>query len=556
MVLFSHVIRYNAFILTTSIMKPSEFTVFLIHLPWYKRLFFPQLLWDFSFEGRYVGEREILEIYKATIYYSWLKSFYDWLFPELFEFVQEVSKTLDSKKGITRQETKNKERALINIFKSIVIMNFTIQPDDLFFHSAAHSIHVVSTGFVEMIENDNFIGSSIEKLLCSSNPFRALINAEACNEALIVLAKKYQNYPFESRDPFGPYSLTKVVAQFKLILKDEDLSRRISLKTVFQALHMLFIPLNCPCDLISELLNFKDENNEKLSRDDIELLYLQAIRAGCIEALAYFDDKLIPFDDKRMIDALKDAAQNEHFEMVFRLMNRISSKNRLEVFQTYSSVKKPWPYRNNEQNILQYSVCHKNTKFTQRILYALDSKDDRMALVTSVKEKHELSALNLAAEMHRTSHLKVMLDALSKEQAIEAIMPRKIDIDTPLYLSNYNKLYEYEEPVMPILLERLFGNNQKLYAAFEYLVNSKISRRKISAWRDNYLANHFPSAYNNAMRFFSFSNAIPGHPLNKEELDLVIQVALYRYYGIFDSVQRSGVEERMEPSSTNFAYKA
>ena len=61
------------------------------------------------------------------------------------------------------------------------------------------------------------------------------------------------------------------------------------------------------------------------------------------------------------------------------------------------------------------------------------------------------------------------------------------------------------------------------------------------------------------MRFFSYSNAIPGHPLNKEELDLVIQVAMYGYYGQFDCVQRAGVEERMgdiKPSPTNFVYKA
>lgn len=192
-------------------------------------------------------------------------------------------------------------------------------------------------------------------------------------------------------------------------------------------------------------------------------------------------------------------------------------------------------------NILQWAVGRSVPKDIQAILNALTDEQERYILITHCPDHDDLSPLLLTAANCAKDNLIMMVNALSHEHVMEAILPEKVTFLTPL-----NDLYsaQRKELIVPVLLNKLFGKNQKLYDAYHYL-EDRTDRKKLEDMRDYYLATHFPSSIQKTFSFFKPGFSIPGHKLSNEELDKVVRVVFYQRYDKFDYVERGKIEARM-----------
>lgn len=589
-------------------MSIHQLKTYVNTLPWYTRIFFSQVIWN-CLQQESITTTEIQAIYASKIQGSWLESFYSWLFPELILFIQipfeEVLPVPVAPSEEIIQLPVNYERALkeaitdldnskfnqlvcflsmhefdndtlIRILQTSMIRE-RFEKTCILLKQTAFSTEVVSRAFVEAIKSTNKDWLGINMLIAcgiGNNywmemsdriiqafdgliPLRAKISAAAINEVILIRAKDYQEIACHKDSYMIRRFHFRVEQDLRDILSNSRMRCKITLETITQLLKNLIIPLKFEWDdssqLVHDILNFKDSEGNQLNSNEHQIAYLKSIEVGRIKTFEKFPEDLVPAHDERVIQALRNAAKNAHYDMVLRLIKKIPSTRRFEILQTKAGV------QNNKQfgdwkepkfpHILQWAACRSVTEDIHTILDALDNLEERYTLITHSPGEDDYSPLLLTSINCRRENFSIMLNALSDEQAMKAILPYKVTFYSPLNQRNcYSHLNDHEIKIMPIILAKVFGENQKLYAAYHYLKRN-LSWKTLYALRDHYLSTYFPTYSQTNFHFFIKSYSIPGHSLNKEELDKVVQVVFYQNYHEFDDVQRSKIKSRMNSMS-------
>ena len=586
-------------------MSVQQLKTYIYALPWYKRIFFPQTIWD-CLQQESITEAEIRAIYASKIYGSWLEPFYGWLFPDLVLFVrmpfEQISLQMEvipleeniiqlpvNYESTLRESIVNKdnsefnrlvsflsthiieEDALIRILRTSMIHKY-YDGTCILLEQSAFTTEVVSKAFVEAVKitNKEWLGINIFQTSSMGNewplieetviqefdgliPLRAKISSASINEVLLIRAKDYQEAACYKDSDMMRHFHYRVCHDLEKLLSNSRMRGKITLETITQLLHYLIVPLEYEHEdsshLVHDALNFKDSEGNQLNSIVHQTAYLNTIKAGRVKTFDKFQEDLIPPHDERVIQALTDAAKNAHYAMVLHLIKKIPSARRFVILQTKSIVRNDKQYKDTNEpeftHILQWAACRPITEDIHAILDTLDNTEERYALITSTPSRDDYSPLLLASVNCRQENLSIMLDALSYEQAIEAILPHKVTFFTPLdQFHSHPQLSNHEIKIMPTLLGKVFGENEKLYAAYQYL-KGNLSWDTLRALRDHYLATYFPTNSQTTLRLFTRSYSIPGHSLNKEELDKVVRVVFYQNYHKFDSAQRERIEFRM-----------
>lgn len=547
---------------TKSIMTTQQLKAYAYALPWYKRIFFSSVIWNYL-QQESVTEAGVRALYTSKIQGSWLEPFYNWLFPALSLFIQiPANYESDLRKSIFNKDDwefnrllgflsthRIEEDTLIRILRNSIRCDY-YYAKRIRSHKTVYNANVVSKAFVEAAKNTNneWLGiDAISAFTYEFSPLRSLINSASINEVLLLLAQNYQAL-ISSQKQHGSFKFVYVEQQLKQMLENKEICNKISRATTLQFFQHILVPFRYDSDTSVALIGYLVSCEDMLHESDIQLAYLQIIRVGRVKALAAFHEDILQPWDERVIQALQDAAKNAHYTMVLHLINKIPSARRFVILQTKAIVQNDKQYQDTREpkftHILQWAACRSVTGDIHVILNALDNIEERCALITKTPNEDDYSPLLLAAINCRQKNLSIMLSILSDEQAIEAILPHKVTFFTPLNPSDSYPVNNHEIKVMPILLDKLFGENQKLYTAYQYL-KTHLGWDTLRALRDHYLATHFPTKRQTAIRFFTGSYSIPGHPLNKEELDKVVRVVFYQNYHEFDTVERSRIESRM-----------
>lgn len=335
------------------------------------------------------------------------------------------------------------------------------------------------------------------------------------------------------------------------LLNCQNIRKKLSLATMRQVLWHSIVPIEHESDthakLVRCVLSFKTPEGAGIEADCIKSAYFQAIKVGRIKALAVFQELMMSHEDEldAMIQALQVAAENRHYPMVLHLINSIPSDKRLSLLLTKAVINDDMPCKGywrvpDKTHVLQWAVCRSVSEDIQCILDAL-TEEERFTLITYMPDEDDFSPLLLAAFICLGDNLVLMLDSLTHKHAIEAILPKKVSVLSPLDVFHSYDHNRHETVIMPILLTKLFGENQKLYDAYHYLGVRPCGWKLLRALRDHYLATHFPSHTQKGLAFFG----IGGNPLSDEELDVVVRVIFYQNYYKFDSIQRGEIEDRM-----------
>ncbi len=239
---------------------------------------------------------------------------------------------------------------------------------------------------------------------------------------------------------------------------------------------------------------------------------------------------------------------------MLHLIQSIPQERRFEVLQIKSLINVESTFRArvelDKTHILQWAACRHAPKDLRTILDALVNEQERYTLITQTIWSPDInhfypqyfSPLMLATANIRMDNLIMMLNSLTHEHVIDAILPKKVSYFTPLY--SHLHCLDTQRYIMPIFLEKLFGENQKLYGAYHYL-KARNDWKTLKALRDHYLASHFPTPTQRHLGFFRFDFSIPGHPLSKEELDLVVRVRFYQRYYELDDIERGKIQAQM-----------
>lgn len=527
-------------------------------LPWYKKIFFPRALFAF-FNAEYF-DRETDEMPKivhlSKIYHelraSMLGFFYHWLFPELACLVtlckQQVgispsgvglmlaitNREYDEIKRIVNlpRASRPDSEALINALILSIKANYLTYA---LMQKHVYDVQMVSRAFVLAINDKEW--RAITTALTLFPFLQERLNVEASNHVFLSTASAHKMH-----------ELTEL---FKL----KCIAQKLTVTTVSRALSYILSRNEYEHDsdlsLLKSLLDFKDADGVGLGADAIETAYLQAVKNGRVNSLKLIQalPNLSQAPMELIIEAVKEAAEHKYYNMVLHLLQMIPSDRRLEVVQTKARFDDNEPIRYVKDskctNILQWAVGYYSTENIQPILDAL-SEPERYLLMTQSEDYYWDSAPILTTvSKNYARNLNTLLNALSPEHLMETILPKKPSID--MALSRCDKRTKHNE-VLPILLNRIFGDNQRLYAAYNAL-ETRMSEnlwKTLYAMRDYYLSVHAPSMIQRRVSFFQQGFSIPGHTLSNQELDLVVRAVFYRHYGQFDHRQRGAIEARVD----------
>jgi len=552
---------------------------YINELPWYKRIFFP---WAFQtrLSEPSISESEVREIYYFQIRSSWLGRVYDWLFPEVIGFSQPsimavqqdtLNPQLDQ---FLHPIPENYENALINsilhrnteefnrliefisthrVEYSTLIRVLRISMREFYGTRTLlrkvelYSTDIVSRAFIDAAKNTNndWWGINAIHQFASHQFLNERLNSASINEVVLLLANVIAN-DHQQNERTNEHDL-------KNLLNCPNICNKISLATMSQVLLYIIVPHKYESEdsarLVRCILSFKTNDGIGLGVDCIKSAYLQTIKAGRIKALTVFQELTGHEDDlESMIQALRVAAENRHYSMVLHLIKRVPNDRRLKLLQTKAVINGDMSYLRGSQvpektHVLQWAACRSVKEDLLCILDALNEQE-RYTLITNTPNEDDYSPLLLAAINCWEDNLILMLDSLTHGHAIEAILPKTVSFLTPLnaFYSYHKKMHKTD--IMPILLTKLFGENQKLYDAYHYL-EPRCDWNCLRALRDHYLATHFPSRVQRSLAFFGIGFSIPEHPLSSEELDVVVRVIFYQNYHKLDYIQRGKIEDRM-----------
>ena len=379
---------------------------------------------------------------------------------------------------------------------------------------------------------------------------REKLNAASINEVTLLTACCYQQGTSSQEDRKLMKRIT-IEQNLKKLLYGKHTRHTITLATIDQVLQHVIVPLqydSTDVELVRNAIQFSDNEGHKLSTERLRALYLHTIKAGRVSVLAAFPEPMVQPDDELVIQSLKESAKFGHYAMILHFILSIPEQRRFDILQTKSVIQNNKTFKDwkepNCTHILQWAACRSVDEDMQNILDALVNLEGRYTLITRTPHDDDYSPLLLAAVNCRRDNLCKMLNVMSSEQIMEAVLPRKVTFLTPLN-SFYSESGErHEAMVMPILLSKLFGDNQKLYDAYQYF-KENIGWNNLPALRNHYLATYFPTRAQSTLPFFGLGFSIPGHRLSPDELNLVVRVVFYQNYHKFDSAQRSRIEIQM-----------
>tara|TARA_R110002126_G_scaffold256187_2_gene399230 strand:- start:5864 stop:7372 length:1509 start_codon:yes stop_codon:yes gene_type:complete len=336
------------------------------------------------------------------------------------------------------------------------------------------------------------------------------------------------------------------------ILKYKSIAQKIHSTTMSQVLLLAIrlntkrYEINIDVKLIEQLINLNDEQRPDVS--SIQASQLEAIKMGRTKTVRAFQS--LPESHQpnieSIIDAVKRAAQLQNYGTVVHLVGIIPSDRRLDILEALSeedsnssslSLGEP-----KKRNTLHWAVCRNATEDLYTILNAL-SEPERFILITKMPNNafydHSYSPLITASITGRGENLTILLNSLSETHKLEAILPKKITIYTPFY--SYGRI---KKETLSALLSVLFGENQNLHDAYNELCR-KCDINSLNALRNHFLRTNYPTKAQSYLSFFTPSFSIPGHPLEPEELNLIVRVVLYERYSDYDYIQRGAIEDRI-----------
>lgn len=536
-------------------------------LPWYKRLFFPRALWAKLTEPT-ASEQEVGILY-AQISDSWLGRFYEWLFPDLNGFFQERSLiSISNGQPIEQQysptssaaalieairfhdhekidritdlppEERPDPDALVNALRVSIDAEYTTFG---LLKANLYDTSMISRALVEAITDEQWEAIGV---FMHFSLLRKGLTSESINQVVLLAARSRKIHElnelldhFEVVDSLSIDTMGQVLLHFVGTLQHEH---------------------DSDVDIVRRILNFQTIEHINLGEHVIKEAYLRLIKCGRVKTCMMFQN--IPgthqLDREGIIQSLKEAAQQRHYEMVLYYIQKIPSDRRLELLQTKSVINDDRPFASRrlpkKAHTLQWAICRSVTEDIQCILGSLANEPERYALINNMSDNDDYSPLLLAAFDGWAANLQLMLDALSPEHVIEVILPKKISFLTPLNEFECFPKEHYQRSIMPILLTKLFGERRHLYAAYHDL-ESRCDMKCLKELRNHYLDKHFPMRTTVGLTLFKRSFSISGYSLSSEELDLVGRVVLYQKYHVFDSRQRKKIEDRMNDYETRMA---